>query len=208
MKYIVASILAATTLATAGAANAQNEGFYLGGFGGVSFFDEVSLESPIPTMTGATDTGFGFGGAMGYGLDNGLRFEGEVAYRQADIGEMTIGGVPIPADFTTDSLSVMANVWYDLPVDLGRFQPYVGGGIGLADTELTQNGPSVVTFADRVFAYQLGAGTSVDLGDGLEAFVQYRYFGADDPSAGFLGGDFDWNLASHNVEGGLRLWLN
>ena len=71
---------------------------------------------------------------------NGLRVEVEVAYRQNQVdGVFTSNTAGTPqtgvVDYDHTSFSVLANVWYDIPIGSG-FTPYIGGGVGWADTNV------------------------------------------------------------------------
>jgi len=61
---------------------------------------------------------------------------------------------------------------------------------------------------DTVFAWQLGVGASMPITDSVKAFVDYRYFSANDAhlklEPGFHGGDVNADFNSHSVLVGLR----
>jgi outer membrane protein OmpA-like peptidoglycan-associated protein len=136
------------------------------------------------------------------------------------------GTVTSVGDITVQAYSVMANVWYDFDVD-SVIKPYIGGGVGVAYVEanidmtggnLTLNGPApwsglftVDTSIDGddggSFAFQVGAGVSVDL-DAVELFAEYRYFEAVGVELDFTQsfGQIDsFDYVSQSVLGGIRI---
>jgi len=141
----------------------------------------------------------------------------------------------VPANLRMRAWSLMANAWYDF--DLGLpITPYVGGGIGMAMVKVsgklgrTENADTTTTTGegttvvhthprtvnvinlyeknDTVFAWQLGVGASMPITDSVKAFVDYRYFSANDAhlklEPGFHGGGVDADFNSHSVMAGLR----
>jgi opacity protein-like surface antigen len=117
------------------------------------------------------------------------------------------------ANLTMRAYSVMANAWYDFhDVSLGGFTPYVGGGIGFAEVQLSgQIGHPIFESNDIVFAWQVGAGVSMPVADNVSLFADYRYFSADGAKLkllpGFHGGNVDADFDSHSILVGLRLSL-
>ena len=146
-------------------------------------------------------------GLLGIGWDfgDGVRAELEGRYRSTSIhGIATLRdtGLLEPLSNPTGSLSstaIMANGKYDLPVGgFGRgIRPYIGGGLGYASLRFNNAGglgnttfylplsntytsQDIVGFGSgHAFAYQALAGASVPLGfmPGLEATIEYAYFG-------------------------------
>lgn len=179
-------------------------------------------------------TGFVVGG--NWGVDWGtFRTELEVSYhenRSSSSGHVTTefktglvtGGALTtistkndvePMSLNLRAYSLMANAWYDfhgleLPAGI---TPYVGGGIGGANVQLSGsvNGKHLADTNKFVFAWQAGAGFSLPLSDTVKMFVDYRYFAADGArlklTPGFRGGDISADFDSHMVLLGLRLNL-
>lgn len=178
-------------------------------------------------------TGFVVGG--NWGVDWGaFRTEIELAFRQnqsSSSGRVTTHykyglvttGVHttsstdhvVPLNLKLRAYSLMANAWYDFH-DLGLpggITPYVGGGIGGANVQLSGSidGAKLISTNDFVFAWQVGAGVSVPLTDSLKAFLDYRYFAADGAqlklTPGFHGGDVNADFDAHTILIGLRVNL-
>jgi OOP family OmpA-OmpF porin len=156
-----------------------------------------------------SDTGYVISAAVGAHLDDwirGLRAEVEGSYRHNKIGgqfnvagtEHTFPGLAsFPVNSTghlegsSTSWSVMANAWYDFPVD-GKLVPYIGGGIGWAKAkdkldyihDTGTNSDAHREADGSGFAWQLGLGVNYEVCDNVSLGVGYRYFRApnvDDP---------------------------
>ena len=131
----------------------------------------------------------------------------------------------------------MANAYYDMS-SLGRWKPYVGGGIGFAvndlrrthNTSLTQCAPQVLddcdaptpagnlnAYADRQYTYSLAAnltaGVSYKVSDitSLDFNYRYLYVGGSDVSASINGYDSKIEVEDqheHYLRAGLRFDIN
>ncbi|MGQ9368667.1 outer membrane protein [Azospirillum sp. ST 5-10] len=133
----------------------------------------------------------GFGAGIGYRLSPLLRIEAALAYRPGwrfagDANFPISGDQPVRADATT--LTGLVNGYLDLaglvPGGLGRFQPYVGGGVGVSRNRTDGMDMRFPVLDQRVttpsgwhtsFAWQLTAGTGVALSESLTLDVAYRY---------------------------------
>jgi len=133
-------------------------------------------------------------GAAGMRLMPWLRTELALAYRPSMqySGQANFIGVtgPQPVSGNADSLSGLANFYFDingLPgISLGRFQPYVGGGIGFATNWLdamtyrfpllTRHTYSIIPSGNRTdLAFMFTAGTGFALTKHLILDLSYRY---------------------------------
>jgi opacity protein-like surface antigen len=169
----------------------------------------------MPTDSSATDnygssadieynTGYSISGTGGYAFSNGLRLEGELTYKQADMDKFKIYGFSSSINSDISALGFMANAYYDFK-NTSPFTPYVGGGIGFATLYVSQainNYGDLLWFDedDTVFAYQLGAGVAFDVNKNMAIDLGYRYFGTSDPHFNTYEADF----GSHNVSLGFR----
>jgi opacity protein-like surface antigen len=195
-SLLATTALVALTLA-APAANAAGSGWYVSLSGGGNWTDDNSFlvtantSSTTFALATDTDTGWVVTGAVGYsltGLMPGLRVEVEAGYRDNQVDgaflTFTSGGNTsdsglVDADLQT--FSVLANAWYDF--DVGGFKPYIGGGIGWAETEFegTYLGGVATTpfaFEDSGFAWQVGGGINFDISPNVKLGIGYRYFSA------------------------------
>lgn len=66
----------------------------------------------------------------------------------------------VSASGDLSAMSIMANVWLDVDMNLGSVHPYVGAGIGYADVTLDVGG---VETGDTAVAFQVAAGFGWDL---------------------------------------------
>jgi OOP family OmpA-OmpF porin len=116
--------------------------------------------------------GAGVGFNLGYMLNGGLRPELSFDYVNNDIKTFSIGGTRLPlANATLDAYRLMGNLWYD--IDFGiPVVPYLGGGVGVQRTELSNDGSNV---NKNSFAFQLGAGLNFWITDRLAISADYRY---------------------------------
>ena len=124
-----------------------------------------------------------------------LRSELAVAYR-TDMqyrAQANFRGVPgeQPVSASVDSLSGMANFFLDIAalfsVNLGSFQPYMGGGVGVAHnrlSEMTYDFPSnpgahkiTITPSGKKtdIAFMAAVGTGIALSDRILLDISYRY---------------------------------
>ena len=92
-------------------------GFYIRGDFGIAISDAENQPS--------TEEAFAVGGGLGYRFNE--MFRADVTFDGAFDYEFQVAGV----DVDVDVYSVMANVYFDLPVNF-VVQPYIGAGIGWA----------------------------------------------------------------------------
>ncbi len=199
-------------------------------FGGVTFADEADFGgivngTPQSVITDF-DTGFNVGGAVGvkwYKARLGPfvpRTEFEVSYREFEADTLNFTGNG-PANETNtggdiSSTLLFANLLWD--VDLGsqsRFTPYIGGGFGVALTDLdVVYGPGVrLNDDDESFAFQLIAGTAIKLSDRIDLTIDGRYTSLVDVDAdrfapnGALTGNVQDDIDDFTINAGLRFNL-
>jgi opacity protein-like surface antigen len=194
---------------------AEAEGLYVGAFGGVSILEDSDLTVDNAGLSYDvevdSDTGWALGGALGYAFDFGLRTEAELAYRRNDLDKFHVTN-PLPStvsvDGDTTALSILGNVWYDIPVSFA-LRPYVGAGIGMASVGVNDAESAVadvIDDSDWVLAYQLGAGLAYALSAGWDVTAEYRYFRTEDATLGLEGlpGDAEYEYRDHSVVLGVR----
>jgi opacity protein-like surface antigen len=148
------------------------------------------------------DKGYNISAMIGNRFDNGFRVEAQVSYTRNGVKNhsgVTVGGSNIdnfdaavltrgaPLGVTvgtvvnsgigkTQNLAAFGNAYYDFNKD-GKFQPYVGGGVGISSNKVDFR-PSDVDVGQgkkTKFAYQLMAGATYKVGSKLELFGQYSY---------------------------------
>lgn len=198
-------LLAAAGLAVAfGASAAAQDGWYLKGGVGYGMPDDATVEAGGSTSTIDPEGDLRLMLGTGYAVPNSrFRLDFDVVDRYADGGSLDDDGVS-----TTDiqNVALMANAIFDMNRS-GQLNPYVGVGIGAADTRFTAEGAFGKEKADGiVLAYQGLAGLSWRLSDQLVADFEYRYFDqpGDISSAAGTFSDF----TSHDILFGLRYAFN
>ena len=200
------ALLATATLGLPVLASAQPvSGLYVGaGAGGNILQDETVRASNAPVQPSfygkGTNYKFDAGGigvgSVGYGLGNGLRFEGQISGYDNKIRAVENGGLTNPTSAGGDEYKVgaFANVLYDVPLQSfginSPVYPYVGGGIGYVYTRvnnlhisnLTATGTRVYqrsNASNNDLGYQAIAGLSYPIAPvpGLSLTLEYRFMG-------------------------------
>ncbi len=181
------------------------------------------------------DTGLFVSGAYGLRLNDVFRVEGEISYTSADVDTHTgvtaggselgaadaavliTGSAPLGAtveDVVADgqgeitSLGFAVNGYYDfttadLPVDF-----YVGGGLGVAEVKVdySPSGVGIVDDTEMVGFYQLMAGASYPVAEGVELFGGYRFRQSSDAEVDstLIPATLDIENSSNILEFGVR----
>lgn len=219
--------------------------FYIAGFGGVSLSSDATftgVSDPVAGVPGATgvagtplnvdvdyDTGFTFGGAIGYQLPFTYwnifhpRLEVEVSYIDNDVsvGAFNAGTQTFEGDQST--VLVYLNNYSDIKFSEDqRFVPYIGGGLGAAflDANIgyfpaTATAPVFALEGNETAFVTHGAlGATYKLSDNLDLYSEgryYRVYGANF-DRNFIGGggslfsgDVDDDLTGFTFTTGVRL---
>jgi opacity protein-like surface antigen len=208
---------------------AEPAGWYVSLFGGVSWLEDVKTDYEFIGYDGSyhadieTDTGFIVGGAVGTHFTEDLRLELEVAYSENDVDKIGYSNDDVHGNYDAHGqfgiLTIMANLWYDLPLS-EELKPYIGGGAGVAivDADVSyDDSPGYDPIFDDspvVFAFQVGAGLRWQVLENVTLDVGYRLRGMDGPrfdseTTAFQGTsdyDADW-MWSHNVIAGISFGL-
>ena len=120
-------------------------------------------------------TGFTVGAVVGSKLTESLRGEVEMAFQTYDADGADEGGNQRPGTGKIDSYFLLANLWRDY--DMGSFQPYVGGGIGMAlmDVHLGLEDEDNVDDSTIGLAAQVGSGVRIPVSDSITLDAGYRF---------------------------------
>lgn len=110
-----------------------------------------------------------YSGGLGYAFSGGWRLEGELSQRKNEIEAFSQD---------VDATTLMLNAYYDFNRG-GRFEPYVGLGVGYSNLDIELAGD------EDALAWQALAGVAIGLTDRLDLDVGYRYFNI--PEADFSG---------------------
>ena len=172
-------IVAASLVATASPALAQNSGPYIGLGGGIALPSDTDVKGTgIDTSVDLKAAGLAsiFGG---HAFENGLRGEVEVSTRRASVDGVS-GSTAGTGDVQV--WNFMANVLYDFSLGEG-FSPYLGAGLGYAVSDFDDVQPiggSALADKGGALAYQGLAGVGYQLNDRFSLFADYRYLGLGD----------------------------
>ncbi|MEQ1708726.1 MAG: outer membrane beta-barrel protein, partial [Terricaulis sp.] len=167
MRKLLSTLALAALMAGAATSAQAMEGWYgradvgysVDGEVDVSFFDGEETFSDTADL----DDGWMADVGVGYAYGNGFRAELELAERNNEVNSTSTD---------VDARSLMVNGFYDFNRG-GRFQPYVGVGVGYAKVDAD-------TVDDSNWAWQALAGVGVEINDRLTLDVGYRYFNVDD----------------------------
>lgn len=205
-RYLLLAALAAVLPLSAHAEPAKSGAWYVG-LGAMPVF-ESNADSNVDSTTDIIKyhTGWGVTGSGGYAWGNGIRTEGEIAYRRNSVKEITgTGSGTNDGSFST--VSFMGNVLYDFNTGT-RFTPYVGAGIGLGVVSANDIKTVVSRTVDdtrTTFAYQAIAGVSAAIDKNWAITADYRYFRTlDEKFKTSLDDRATTDNASHNVVIGVR----
>ena len=248
-KTFTAIALASTALT--GAATAQGifnaspaeDSFYISGFIGATFPSDVVFngtqtpEAGAPGALGAPatadlefDTDLYYGGALGYQLPFQFfntfhpRLEIEVSYAENDLDTGSFNGGNQIFNGDQSNLFVFVNNFTDIRwTDNQVIIPYIGGGIGIIDTNIGYVGAAapfaplpafVINDEDTGFATHTTIGVSFAANNQFEVYTEARYlktYGID-VERRFVGGntvdlfsaDLDDDPDGFTITGGIR----
>lgn len=133
-------------------------------------------------------------GGIGYRFNESFRTDITISHRWGfELDEADIAGTIYEADI--ESTAYMINGYYDIPVDMGRFRPFFGVGIGFARNKLdklewydpTPASGKIPGGTNTDFAWQLMLGTVVEISErcGIEFGYRYHDAGEIEKDAGF-----------------------
>jgi opacity protein-like surface antigen len=153
------------------------------------------LKSAAGTGHENFNTGYAYGGAVGYDMGNGPRVEVDALHQMSNLSG--ISGTA--ANGHLQSTSVMVNGQYDLIHD-AKFTPYVGVGIGAQNVGANING---VHDSDWKPAYQAEAGLRTNISEKVSVFGEYRFSQSEAGSLDLGGTNVHQHFADHGILAGL-----
>ncbi|MEO1039416.1 MAG: outer membrane beta-barrel protein [Pseudomonadota bacterium] len=184
--------------------------------------------------TSEFDSGQFLAGAYGWRLNDAVRVEGEISYRQSDVDTHTdvaagggaigaadaavliTGAAPLGvtvADLVADgqgeltSLGFAVNAYYDFPTS-GAFGFYVGGGLGLENIEIdfSPSATSIIDDDQLVLFGQVMAGGAFAISETTSLYGGYRYRLSEDveTDVALVPAALDIENRAHILEFGLR----
>lgn len=182
---------------------------YIGIYAGAVIADDSHLKDSIGDSAGVSmKTGYSFNGVLGIAIpvtaECNIRPEIEFGYKAADYDQFKYHGAQAKLNGDAHVLSGMANVYFDINTGTA-VTPYIGGGIGIANVNVSNatGASGVLAWTkddDTVFAYQGGVGAKFSVSKHIALDLGYRYFVADEATFGAIKSDFQ----AHNVQIGLQ----
>jgi OOP family OmpA-OmpF porin len=190
MRKLLNTIAVAAVAAGAATQAQATEGWYGRADAGYTVDGEIDFNTGTSVDF---DNDWMAGIGVGYAFQNGFRAEAEYSYRN---NELEGSGIESTAH------ALMANVYYDFNRG-GRFEPYVGIGVGYIDPEDLDDAPPSVEI-DGGLAYQGLVGVAIGLTERLDLDVGYRYLVGSELewTEGGSSGDLDYTHQAVTV--GLR----
>tara|TARA_R110000868_G_scaffold314754_2_gene575666 strand:- start:2654 stop:3283 length:630 start_codon:yes stop_codon:yes gene_type:complete len=178
-KLLLASAMLCALSAPAFADEAVAGNNYARLSGGIIVPEDLDGTSAGTPVTITFESGWTVSGAAGTWVNENLTVEGELSYLSADFKDGTVIGVTVPIDGTFSSTLALANANFHFGGKAGTFDPYVGGGVGAAFTEIDLKTVGGVAInqkdSDTNLAAQATAGINLNLSSGLAIGAQYRY---------------------------------
>lgn len=222
----------ASVVTTAAYAEDNDHDWYLSLNGGASIHtDDVEFTNGTNTVETDFDTGFTFGGAVGYRwTDYNFgsfvpRTELEVSYTENDVDTIDFSGNGAGNEVVADgsqisNVGIYGNVFFDLPnVISNDLTPYIGGGAGINIVSHNllygAGGLNLNDDGDTVFAWHVTGGVNYALSEQLSTFVDVGFRQAVDAGSvrragsraltDAAGGTFEDDINSIVVRSGLSV---
>lgn len=211
-------VLAATSALAADGASGETNSF-TGLRGSLAFEGTVNGKdnstTPPTTVKADAETGGGASVYWGWRLPYGFKTELELLYRYQSLSDLSAAGSSVKLGGYTETFAPMANAYWTAPLGdaFGGVSPFVGGGVGYAWNELGVNNIAGVALPSTAhndkwrFAYNLMAGLSVPVDNGVRLTGMYRWLHQD------IDGDCSTNLfcgghaATSSIDIGLEIDL-
>jgi len=168
MKTTLLLATGVTALLAATAAFASTPGVYFSGDGGLSILPSPHFNSDLyGTANAKYNPGYTFGGAIGYDLGNGMRFEVDSQHTSQQLISLD----DFKANGHLTSTTLMGRGQIDLVKD-ALLTPYVGVGLGMVNF-----GGHVDDYSGRAWrpGYQLEAGLRKDISQQFSVSAGYRF---------------------------------
>lgn len=168
-------------------AKAQSSRLYFAGYLGLNTHGDNEFDESSVPVSGDLEmkNAFSLAGALGLRINNNMRFEGEISYRNADMDRVDFdqgGSFKLGGDLTT--WLYMVNFYYDFDFEWQYIRPFVTAGVGVAfhDGNIDDvSGLALDTSDDSLdFAWQVGGGLKYRVRDNMAFTGNYRYLDTTD----------------------------
>ncbi len=195
--------VAGVTLLMMAPAIAQPTWFYIRGDIGGSFAEDPGGNLGDDAGTAALiDVGLGFK-VLPF-----IRTDVTLTYRtgyEID-SDRVVAGVNAQGD--VDSWTGMLNAYFDFP-EIGRFQPYVGAGVGVSYNDADSVNVGAIRLdgdTSTDFAWQAGFGTGISIVPGVALDLGYRFVDLGEVKTRSVGGvGVSGDLRAHELMAGIRV---
>lgn len=181
---------------------------YVGASAGVALPDNSSTIDASGTGADVSyDPGLSLSGLIGHEFGGGPRLEGEVNYKKVNTDKFKLAGTTnnLHSDFR--SIGMMANAYYDFSVTR-TVTPYIGGGLGFANVNMSSADVKGVRIwnsdSATAFAYQAGLGCNIMMNRWMAFDLGYKYYGTSD----YKIDQVTSNFGSHNILFGLKYYIH
>jgi outer membrane immunogenic protein len=189
-------------------------GVYVGAQLGYAWGDGELEFLTAPVTSNPEPDGILGGAYLGYNaqLGNGVVVGAEADFAFADLhdsdGLFGPGGVPLDGQSFEVDVNWTAAVRARLGYAVGRFLPYIAGGIAFADVDhegFSAPDASAGSDSDTFVGWTIGAGAEYAFTDNLIARVEYRYtdFGSEDYAATDNFGAHSVDLTTNDIRLGI-----
>jgi opacity protein-like surface antigen len=200
-------IAACLLLACALPALAQSSRLYFAGYLGLNVLHDQGFSESTTGSSGniGFNNGPAFAGALGVRINNNVRVEGELSYRDQTITHINVGNASFQSGSDLKTWLLMMNAYYDFNFSWHNISPYVTAGIGFADHRGQINSGNTALAPnssghDFAFAYQAGTGLKYRMTPDLALTGGYRFLGTTDPSIG----SYTTHYGAHEFRMGLE----
>ena len=195
-RYLALTLMTLSLLIPAYSVQAEDgcccetlSGFYIGAYGGGSFIQDSFFGRTTPVRwvdEVEYQAGWNVGGFLGYRFCCGLRLEGEIGYRKAELDQVIIhtGATNAAAtDLRKSDFQVfnyMINAIYECSFVLCDccWKPYFGAGFGAVNVDIDTSATGFdLIDDDTTYAYQLIIGLAYPACECLDIALEYRILG-------------------------------
>lgn len=210
------SFLAAVLIAAS--AQAEDAGKFYGRID-TGYSASVNMKRDVGTDAGNSAI---IGAGIGYHINDHIRTDLTLGYRGGynASGAILVGATPVGMSADINSTVGLVNAYYDIG-RFDRFTPYVGAGVGFSSnrvdtTNISIGGASVGNIGGDThtsFAWQVSAGTGIELTQNLSLDVGYRFIDMGTAQTGdtavvggttITGATIKGNLRANELQAGLR----
>jgi opacity protein-like surface antigen len=222
LLHAPSSLFALSLIAGAGVAAASSSGIsYIGLRGSYAETESLVLRGTGDAEFDA-DTSAGFGATVlaGWVLDDALRVEAEAGYRINPMKAATIArddtlaylpGDSVALDGELQTVTAMVSLFYDLHIEGSMVLPWIGVGAGGVIADVSLRDPlAALDVSDSAWApaFQVLAGATIPLVNGVSLSADYRYLRSADFDLISMAGDTQTtHLDQHSVEIGVQFHL-